>query len=98
MPSTSIACRPDSIPAADFLVRSATGWLEHGDPIDLGGRVLEVFHTPGHSPGGVSFLDRQARALFVGDLLYHGRMYVFLPTSDPAEFRSSLQRVVADGR
>jgi glyoxylase-like metal-dependent hydrolase (beta-lactamase superfamily II) len=28
---------------------------------------------PGHSPGGVSFLDRDARAFFVGDLLYLGR-------------------------
>jgi glyoxylase-like metal-dependent hydrolase (beta-lactamase superfamily II) len=68
-----------------------TGWLEHGDRIDLGGRVLEVLHTPGHSPGGVLFLDRQARALFVGDLLYLGRIYVFLATSDPAAFRRSMQ-------
>jgi glyoxylase-like metal-dependent hydrolase (beta-lactamase superfamily II) len=68
-----------------------TAWLEHGDRIDLGGRELEVFHTPGHSPGGLSFLDRAARALFVADLLYHGRMYVFLPTSDAAAFRESLQ-------
>jgi glyoxylase-like metal-dependent hydrolase (beta-lactamase superfamily II) len=71
--------------------REPTGWLAHGDRIDLGGRELEVFHTPGHSPGGVSFLDRQARALFVGDLLYLGRMYIFLATSDPAAFRNSLR-------
>jgi glyoxylase-like metal-dependent hydrolase (beta-lactamase superfamily II) len=68
-----------------------TGWLEHGDQIDLGERVLEVFHTPGHSPGGVSFLDREARALFVGDLLYLGPMLVFFPGSDPAAFRESLR-------
>ena len=72
-----------------------TGWLEHEDRIDLGGRELEVFHTPGHSPGGVSFLDRRARALFCGDLLYLGRMYVFFPNSDPAAFRDSLRRVAA---
>jgi glyoxylase-like metal-dependent hydrolase (beta-lactamase superfamily II) len=73
--------------------REPTGWLEDGQQIDLGGRVLEVIHTPGHSPGGVSFLDRQARALFVGDLLYLGRMYIFFPNSDPAAFRESLRRV-----
>lgn len=67
-----------------------TGWLEHGEHIDLGERVLEIFHTPGHSPGGVSFLDREARALFVGDLLYLGRMLLFFPGSDPAAFRESL--------
>lgn len=73
--------------------RLPTGTLEGGDQIDLGGRVLEVLHTPGHSPGGVSFLDRRARALFVGDLLYLGQMYLFFPNSDPAGFRASLQLV-----
>jgi glyoxylase-like metal-dependent hydrolase (beta-lactamase superfamily II) len=68
-----------------------TGFLAHGDRIDLGGRVLEVFHTPGHSPGGALFLDRQARALFVGDLLYFDQMYVFFPDSDPVAFRASLR-------
>jgi glyoxylase-like metal-dependent hydrolase (beta-lactamase superfamily II) len=72
-----------------------TGWLEHGDRIDLGERVLEIFHTPGHSPGGVSFLDREARAFFVGDLLYLGRMLLFFPGGDPAAFRESL-RVAAE--
>jgi glyoxylase-like metal-dependent hydrolase (beta-lactamase superfamily II) len=70
-----------------------TGSLQHGDRIDLGDRVLEVFHTPGHSPGGVSFLDRGARALFVGDLLYLGRMLLFFPGSDSASFRQSLRLV-----
>ncbi len=71
-----------------------TGRLEHDDKIDLGGRVLEVLHTPGHSPGSVSFLDRRARALFSGDLLYLGQMYVFFANSDPEAFRESL-RIVA---
>jgi glyoxylase-like metal-dependent hydrolase (beta-lactamase superfamily II) len=85
----------DFDPSEGLPGREPTGWLEDGEPIDLGGRILEVIHTPGHSPGGVSFLDREARALFVGDLLYLGRMYVFLPTSDPAAFRESLRRVSA---
>ena len=68
-----------------------TGWLEHGDRIDLGERVLEILHTPGHSPGGVSFLDREARAFFVGDLLYLGRMLLFFPGGDTAAFRESLR-------
>lgn len=82
-------------PSAGLPGREPTGLLEDGDRIDLGERVLEVIHTPGHSPGGVSFLDRAARALFVGDLLYLGRMYVFFPNSSPAAFRRSLQRVGA---
>jgi glyoxylase-like metal-dependent hydrolase (beta-lactamase superfamily II) len=84
-------------PSGGLPGREPTGWLEEGDRVDLGDRVLEVIHTPGHSPGGVSFLDRQARALFVGDLLYFGPMYVFFPNSDPAAFRDALARVAALG-
>jgi glyoxylase-like metal-dependent hydrolase (beta-lactamase superfamily II) len=85
----------DFDPGGGLPGREPTGWLEDGEQIDLGGRVLEVIHTPGHSPGGVSFLDRQARALFAGDLLYLGQMYIFFPNSDPAAFRDSLRRVSA---
>ena len=68
-----------------------TGWLQHGDRIDLGERMVGIYHTPGHSPGGVSFLDREARAFFVGDLLYLGPMLLFFPGGDPAAFRESLR-------
>ena len=51
---------------------------------------LQVIHTPGHSPGSVSFLDREARALFVGDLCYLGQMLLFDSASDMAAFRRSL--------
>jgi glyoxylase-like metal-dependent hydrolase (beta-lactamase superfamily II) len=71
--------------------REPSGFLEDGDTVDLGGRVLEVFHTPGHSPGSLTYLDRQARALFVGDLLYLGRMLLFFPGGDVAAFHDSLQ-------
>jgi len=82
-------------PSGGLPGREPTGLLEDGDRIDLGDRVLEVIHTPGHSSGGVSFLDRAARALFVGDLLYLGKMYIFFPDSSPAAFRRSLQRASA---
>lgn len=44
-------------------------WIEikEGDVIDLGGKLLEVFHTPGHTKGSVCFLDRDSRLLFSGD-------------------------------
>lgn len=41
--------------------------MKEGDSFDLGGRVLEVIETPGHSPGHVAFLDRKNRLLFSGD-------------------------------
>lgn len=74
---------------------SPTGGLAHGDRIDLGGRVLEALHTPGHSPGSLCFFDREARALFTGDLLYLGMMLLFVPGSDLAAFQRSLDLIVA---
>lgn len=80
-------------PGAGIPGREAAGFLNHGDQIELGNRVLEIFHTPGHSPGGVTILDRAGRALFPGDLLYLGRMFIFFPQSDAKAFRDSLNLV-----
>mgnify|MGYP002508219585 CR=1 FL=1 len=44
--------------------------LEDGDIIDLGGRQVEVLHTPGHSPGHMCFFERERGYLFTGDLVY----------------------------
>lgn len=41
--------------------------MEDGMEIDLGGRVLKVIHTPGHTPGEVCILDETSRTLFTGD-------------------------------
>jgi glyoxylase-like metal-dependent hydrolase (beta-lactamase superfamily II) len=45
-----------------------TKWMKEGDRIDLGGKELEVIHTPGHTPDSVSFLERRERLLFTGDI------------------------------
>ncbi len=41
--------------------------LEDGMVFDLGGRQVEVVHTPGHSEGSCCLLDRNTRILFTGD-------------------------------
>jgi len=45
--------------------------------LDLGGRVLDCFATPGHHEAAVTFYDRYTRLLFTGDTVYPGRLYVF---------------------
>lgn len=47
-------------------------WLQQGDRVALGKRVLEVIHTPGHTPGHVVFFETSARLAFVGDVLFQG--------------------------
>ena len=45
--------------------------IHEGDVIDLGGRHLEVFALPGHTPGGIVLLLREDRILFSGDSINH---------------------------
>ena len=41
--------------------------VNEGDTFDLGGRTIETYFTPGHSPGSLTFRDSRTGALFVGD-------------------------------
>ncbi len=45
-------------------------YLQEGDLISVGNVVLEVLDTPGHAPGHVSFLERENRLVFCGDVLF----------------------------
>ena len=45
-------------------------WLEEGQALTLGESQIQVLHTPGHSPGGVTFLYEDAA--IVGDCLFAG--------------------------
>lgn len=45
--------------------------LEDKKIIELGDIRLEVLYTPGHAPGHVCFLERKARVIFDGDVLFN---------------------------
>jgi glyoxylase-like metal-dependent hydrolase (beta-lactamase superfamily II) len=49
-------------------------YFEHGQKLTVGGLELEIRHTPGHSPGSVSFVVSGAREglVVVGDVLFAG--------------------------
>jgi len=40
------------------------------DKIDLGHHVLEIIHTPGHTPGGICLYEKDEGFLFSGDTLF----------------------------
>lgn len=42
-------------------------WLRDGEAVRVGGRTLQVIHTPGHTRGHVVFVDREAALMFSGD-------------------------------
>jgi hydroxyacylglutathione hydrolase len=59
------------------------GVIDEGDVITAGGIKLDVLHTPGHSPGHVSFVLRSENVVFSGDCLFFGGVgRTDLPDSD----------------
>lgn len=67
--------------------------LKDGDTIDLGGRVVEVLHTPGHSPGHMCFWEENRGFLFTGDLVYKDTLFAYYPSTDPDAYLGSLERI-----
>ena len=78
---------PDGI---EIQASHATTLLRGGESIDLGGRVLEIMHTPGHSPGGIVVIDRANQICFPTDVFYLGSLYASAPTTNVLDYRSSL--------
>ena len=69
--------------------------LQDGDTIDAGGRVIEVLHTPGHSPGHMCFWEAEREYLFTGDLVYKDTLFAYYPSTDPAAYLASLEKIAA---
>lgn len=46
--------------------------LDEAAQISIAGVQWQVVHTPGHSPGSVSFIDRENGIVFSGDVLFRG--------------------------
>lgn len=83
---------PPAAPAAQL--RYFTGEPE----IDLGGRTLQLLHTPGHSRGSVCILDRERKWLFTGDTCCRDYVLLHMPGSTAvAVYAQSINRLLAAG-
>ena len=72
---------------ADYFVKSA-------EKLHLGTLIVEVIHTPGHSPGSVCYYISQKEMLISGDTLFHGSIgNLSFPTSSPNEMWTSLKKL-----
>ena len=67
--------------------------LDEGDTIDLGGRTIQVLHTPGHSPGHLCFWEDEKGYLYSGDLVYEGTLFANYPSTDPQSYMTSLEKI-----
>ncbi|MDE7388072.1 MAG: MBL fold metallo-hydrolase, partial [Muribaculaceae bacterium] len=70
--------------------------LSDGETIRLkanSGVYLKVIHTPGHTPGSVTYYAPKERVAFVGDTLYeHGPGLTDFPGGDRHELEESIIR------
>jgi glyoxylase-like metal-dependent hydrolase (beta-lactamase superfamily II) len=74
-----------------------THWIHGGEKIDLGGRVLEVISTPGHTPDSISLWDAHNRLLFTGDMYYPGPIFLFRPETDLNAYEASIKKMISMG-
>lgn len=86
-----VSAHPDDFSAIRNYMHSANPMngprltaIKDGDRIDLGGRVLEVIGTPGHTAGSICLLDVKTKAVFTGDTS-NGLVWLFLRECTPLE-------------
>jgi glyoxylase-like metal-dependent hydrolase (beta-lactamase superfamily II) len=72
----------------DFFVTEGT--------LDIAGTELQVFHTPGHSPGSVCYYWPQHKALITGDLIFkEGLGRTDLTGGSSTQLKESILRMAA---
>ena len=47
-------------------------YIKEGDVISFGTSELETIHTPGHSPGSITFFNKKEKLIISGDVLFNG--------------------------
>ena len=87
---------PDGFDPAAYEIRPSrvTRRLQHMETIDLGGRILTVHHTPGHTEGSICLLDNRDNLLFTGDTFYPGMMFAHFEESDFGVYQKSIDYLV----
>lgn len=89
-----------ALPDSDFNMQAFTikpakvgRLVEDGDVIDLGDRVFEVLHLPGHSPGGIGLWEKQTATLYSGDAIYDGPLLDTLHHSNITDYIKTMERL-----
>ena len=70
-------------------------WLAPDGWIGLGGRQVQLIHTPGHSPDSVSLWEPARDRLLAADYLYRGPLYVQTPGALLRDYLATARRLLA---
>ncbi|MCJ7843406.1 MBL fold metallo-hydrolase [Lederbergia sp. NSJ-179] len=67
--------------------------LSAEDSLKIGSFSFELYHTPGHSPGSLSYYVKEAKAVVAGDTLFAGSIgRTDLPGGDHDQLLSSIHQ------
>jgi glyoxylase-like metal-dependent hydrolase (beta-lactamase superfamily II) len=96
-PASFCGGAPKGVDTPGFRTRP---WYAHRnvadlDRIDLGGRVLEILHVPGHTPDALALLDRARGLLWTGDSYYDGTIWLYVPETSLDDYERSMERLAA---
>lgn len=70
--------------------------LHHGTKIDLGGCVVNVIHTPGHSSGSISLYEPNFQIMFTGDTIFaNGVLGGIFPSGSISDYTLTLRELSA---
>jgi glyoxylase-like metal-dependent hydrolase (beta-lactamase superfamily II) len=67
--------------------------VDEGDVIDLGDRLLEILHLPGHTRGHIGLWEANTGLLFSGDALYDGLLLDHLYERAREEYVETMARL-----
>jgi len=81
------------IDSHSVLPAPATQTISDGDKIDLGDRVFEILHLPGHSPGSIGLWEEKSGVLFSGDAIYDGPLLTNFPGADIGQYITTMKRL-----
>ena len=71
-----------------------TRTVQEGDVIDLGDRVFDVLHLPGHTPGSLALWESGTSTLYSGDTIYAEEPLLDeLPESNIPDYVESMRRL-----
>ncbi len=95
LPDALCGSLPEGVTQDNYISRSwtVTEVATDGHTIDLGGRVLEILHIPGHTPDAIALLDAEAGYLWTGDTFYEGPIWLFAPETDLDAYAASIARL-----
>ena len=68
-------------------------FVNDGDILDLGDRPLKIIHIPGHTHGSIAILDVNNRALFAGDSVQDGEIFMFGGHRNILDYPASLMKL-----